>query len=828
MIPASSIHSIVAGAALPVGESLPPLCAALREGVNAVLVAPPGAGKTTLVPLALLAEPWAAGKILLLSPRRIAARAAAARMAALLGEAVGETVGLRLRLDNRISARTRIEVLTEGVFTRLILADPALEGVSAVLFDEYHERSLEADLGLALALDAQAGLREDLRLLVMSATLQAGRVAALLGDAPVIESAGRLHPVALRYIGRDPRTPIEEQAAAAALRALASEPGSLLCFLPGVREIERAARRLEETAPAGVDVRPLYGAMAAEAQDAAIAPSPSGRRKVVLATSLAETSLTIEGVRVVIDSGLTRRPRFDPARGASVLETVRASRAAIAQRAGRAGRLEPGVCWRVWDEPETRSLPEADRPEILESDLSGLVLALAEWGVREAAALRWLDPPPAAAWKAARAELMALQALEPDGALSPHGARLARIPLPPRLAHMAALAAGRGLGGLAAELGVLLSEQGLGGRTVDLGARLAAWRADRSARAAAARNLARRIAQTLGAAPDGASEERCGEVLAVAFPERVAKARPSGGGAFLLANGRGAALAAGEALAREAFLVAVDVTGRAEESRIVAAAAIAEPVLERVCAERIAWRTQAGLDPGERRVRARRLRMLGEIVLADAPLERPGPEVLAAAWVQAVEREGLEVLPPAPEAAGLRSRIAWLGSQEPGGGWPDWSAPQLQAGASEWLGGDLALAIEQGRFDAAWREALLGELSWPQRRLLDDLAPESFRSPAGASHAIDYAAEGGPAVAVRLQELFGLAQHPCLLRGRAPLVLRLLSPAHRPVQTTTDLPGFWKGSYGEVRSALRGRYPKHAWPEDPLQEAPTLRAKPRR
>ncbi|NWG53684.1 MAG: ATP-dependent helicase HrpB [Hydrogenophilaceae bacterium] len=812
---------------LPIEAVLDDLRAALRARSEAVLVAPPGAGKTTRTPLALLDEPWVAGRrLVLLSPRRIAARAAAARMAASLGERVGETVGYRVRLDAKASARTRIEVVTEGVFTRRILNQPDLPDVAAVLFDEFHERSLEGDLGLALARDAQTGLRPDLRLLVMSATLDAARIAALLGDAPIVESQGRLFPVEARYRPRDPHARIEDEAAAAVRGAHTGEAGSILVFLPGAREIERVASLLRETLhDPDTDVRPLYGALSPAEQDAAIAPPPEGRRKIVLATAIAETSLTIEGVRVVIDSGLARRARYEPGLGLTRLETVRASRAAVEQRRGRAGRLEPGVCVRLWAEGETRALPPFDRPEILDADLSGLALDLAAWGVRDPASLAWLDPPPAAAWREAQALLALIGALDGDGRLTPHGAALSRLPLPPRLAHMV-LAAPANERALAARIAVLLTEQGLGGRDADLSIRLSRAEQDQGARATAARTLAARIARDAQAQGD-ADAASAGALLARAYPDRVAKARARGGGEFVLANGRGARLPQTEALAREDFVVVAELAGAADRAQILLAAPIAAADVERLFARQIESRDEAILDPDTRRVRARRVRRLGRIVLRETPLESPSAEDRARAIVEAVSQTGLSLLPWSESDRQLRARVALMRSLE-GEAWPDWSDDALAARLDDWL----APAIDGARDLDALGDGRLGraleqQLDFAQRRALAEAAPARFETPAGGSALIDYAAENGPAVDVRLQEVFGMREHPSVARGRAPLLLRLLSPAQRPIQVTRDLPGFWRGSYAEVRIQMRGRYPKHPWPEDPLAAQPTRRAKPR-
>jgi ATP-dependent helicase HrpB len=807
---------------LPVEDVLPDLRAALARRNEAVLVAPPGAGKTTRVPPALLGEPWAqAGKIILLSPRRIAARAAAARMASERGESVGDTIGYRVRLDSRIGPKTRIEVVTEGVFTRMILDDPELRGVAAVLFDEFHERSLEGDLGLALARDVQSGLRADLKIVVMSATLDAARIAALLDDAPVIVSEGRMFPVTHVYRPRDARARLEQEVSAAVRSAMAAERGSALVFLPGVREIERAAEALRtDLRDPSVDVRPLYGAMSAADQDAAISPAPTGRRKVVLATSIAETSLTIDGVRIVVDAGLARRPRYEPALGLSRLETVRASQAAITQRAGRAGRLEPGVCWRLWSEGETRSLPAFERPEILDADLSGLALDLAAWGVSDPASLAWLDPPPKPAWSEAMALLRRIGALDESGRLTPHGEAVARLPLSPRLAHMVITAAKDGEALLAARIAMVLTEQGLGGRDNDLRARLHRFGGERGQRADAARRLAERIAERAGDRARGpVNEDRAGPVLALAFPDRVAKAR---GGGFVMANGRAAQIDEASALAREPYAVIADISGAAGRAQILLAAPIALADIEAMFGAEIETRAAVNVDAATGAVRGRRTRRLGRIVLSEAPLEKLSADEMRQALLDAVRDDGLALLDWDEHARQARARVALMRGLE-GEPWPDWSDAALIESLDEWLapalGGNLR-SVQLG-------QALLNTLAYDLRRRLDAEAPARFETPAGSSLLIDYEAEGGPALDVRLQEMFGEATHPTVANGRAPLTLRLLSPAHRPVQTTKDLPGFWRGSYAAVRSDMRGRYPKHPWPEDPLSAPPTRRAKPR-
>ncbi len=814
---------------LPIEEVLDDLRAALARAPCAVLVAPPGAGKTTLAPLALIDASWAKGqRILVLSPRRIAARAAAARMAALRGEPVGRTIGYTVRLDSKVSAGTRVEVVTEGVFTRRILKDPSLAGVCAVLFDEFHERSLEGDLGLALARDAQLGLREDLRLLVMSATLDAAAIAARLGDAPIIESKGRLFPIIHRYLGLDPRQPLDGAMADAIAKALTQESGSILAFLPGARDIQRTAARLAEMRLApDVSIHPLFGAMEAREQDAAIAPAAMGKRKVVLATSIAETSLTIEGVRVVIDSGFARQSRFEPGLGLSRLETVRASQAAITQRAGRAGRTEPGVCWRLWDEPQTRAFPAFDPPEILAADLSSMALDLAAWGVSDPGQLVWLEPPPAPAWAEAHGLLKRLGALDNDGRLSAHGEAIAGFGLPPRLAHMVVAGARIGRARTAAWLSVLLTEQGLGGSDADLSHRLAQLIREAGPRATAARAMADRLARDVGARLDAERIEpdACGRLLALAFPERVAMARAGKPGEAVMANGRAVAIAAEHGLAKAPFLVVADASGRADKARILAAAALSAADLDDLFARDIETLESCAYDPAAQAVRARRQRRLGKIVLAEGPGEKIAPERLVQAWRDALAAHGPALLGADPAFVQVRARVAFLRRLD-GPAWPDWSDAALAAGG-DWADGAASGAMRLSEFQARLAQALIDTLDWRQRQTLDQQAPARFSTPAGGEHLIDYTAIAGPTLAVRLQELFGQDRHPTIADGRAPLILELLSPAHRPVQTTRDLAGFWRGSYGDVKAQMKGRYPKHPWPDDPLAAAPTRRAKPR-
>ncbi|PWB91146.1 ATP-dependent helicase HrpB [Methylocystis sp. MitZ-2018] len=854
--------------ALPIDDVLPAICAALEASCNLVVVAPPGAGKTTRAPLALLDADWAKdGKLILLEPRRLAARAAASRMAATLGEAVGETIGLRMRLESKISGRTRIEVVTEGVFARMILDDAGLEGVAGVLFDEYHERSLDADLGLALALDAQAGLREDLRLIAMSATLDGARVAALMG-AKTIESQGRAFGVETRYLGRDANARIDEAMTRAILLALREERGSILAFLPGQGEIMRVASRLAESRlPDDIDVAPLYGALDRGEQDLAITPARPGRRKIVLATSIAETSLTIEGVRIVIDSGLARVQRFEPDLGLSRLETMRASRASVDQRRGRAGRTEPGVCYRLWDEPQTASLSAFAAPEILDADLSGLALDLAAWGVSDPGRLKWLDPPPAPAWKEAVALDRELGALDDDGRLIDMGRAIRALPLAPRLARMVVEAARHGEAKRAAELAMLLSERGLSGVDADLSHRLERLRGEKSKRAGDALRLAGQWARQATAAtsampppqpsPANAGEgvdsalyrERAkgrslasplprsgggtgrgllsdGALIALAYPDRIAKSRGARG-EFLMANGRAAVLPIEDSLSRASFLAIAEITGRAAQARILAACALTAEEVEAIAGERIETRDETVFDPASASLRRRAFRRLGAIRLSERNLAVEPSDQNARILARGVAAVGVARLPWTKAQMQRRDRVAFLRRAE-GDEWPDLSDAALAASAEEWLApfiaGRTSLAdIATDDLEAALAQLLPYELS----RRLDAEAPAHFETPAGARHALDYSTENGPILAVRVQELYGLSTHPTLARGRAPLTLELLSPAHRPIQTTRDLPSFWKGSWHEVKKEMRGRYPRHLWPDDPAAAQPTTRAKPR-
>ena len=817
---------------------LPELARTLAGNNAAVLVAPPGAGKTTRVPLALLDQPWRGDrKIIVLEPRRIAARASAERMAQTLGERVGETVGYRVRFGSKVSRATRIEVVTEGIFTRQILEDPELTGIGAVLFDEFHERSLDADLGLALARDAQTGLREDLRILVMSATLDGARVARLLGDSPVIASEGRAFPVETRYLGRKADAPLERQMADAIAMALRADPGSVLAFLPGAAEIRRTQNLLaERIRDASVEIVPLFGALESAVQDRAIAPAPSGQRKVVLATSIAETSLTIEGVRIVVDSGMARVPRYEPDIGLTRLETVRASRAAVDQRRGRAGRTEPGVCYRLWDEPQTASFAPYTQPEILSADLSSLLLDLAQWGVSDPATLAFLDSPPVPALNEARTLLSELGALDRDGRITWEGKSLRALALPPRLARMIVDSHRLGGGRDAAEIAAVLTERGLGGDSVDLDARLDGFRRDRSQRASSARALVQRWASQVAAsqkAPNDSSgmESKSTElpstgiILAFAFPDRVARNR--GNGSFVLANGRGASVDQASALARAPYISVAELTGSAAQGRILLAAPVTQEEIERHFADQIESVDEIGFDRDAMAVRARRKRRLHAVTLLEAPLPIQPSADTARVLANGLIGTGLDRLPWSKSLKQWRDRVMFLRNAE-GEPWPDLSDAALADQYLAWLVPALFDKTALREFSADdMSKALMTLLPWELRGRLEREAPTYFEAPTGTLLAIDYESEQGPTIAVKLQELFGLNTHPSIANGAIPLVLELLSPAQRPVQVTRDLPGFWRGSYAAVRSDLRGRYPRHPWPEDPANAIPTRRVKPR-
>ncbi|MGQ2950881.1 MAG: ATP-dependent helicase HrpB [Agrobacterium sp.] len=813
--------------ALPVSDVLGDIADALAGAKRAVLSAPPGAGKTTLVPLHLLRQEWRGdGKIILLEPRRLAARAAAGRMADLLHESVGDTVGYRMRLDNRISSKTRIEVVTEGVFARMVLDDPELAGVSAVIFDEFHERSLDGDFGLALALDVQDGLRDDLRILVMSATLDVERISTLMGNAPVVQSLGRTFPIDIRYEDRWHGAPVEEKVTKAIIEAHAAETGSILAFLPGQAEITRTAARLEGRFSDDTDIIPLYGNLSQKEQDAAIKPAAAGRRKIVLATSIAETSITIDGVRVVIDSGLQRLPVFEPATGITRLETVRVSRASADQRAGRAGRTEPGVAIRLWHPGQTAALNVFTPPQILASDLSGLALDLAHWGVHDPSMLAFLDTPPEAALKESVALLKNLGALDESGALTQRGRLMRGLSLPPRLAAMVIAAASEGAGKKAAMLAVMLTEQGLGGNDLDLDERLRRFISDRSERAQAARKLASRLFDAIGDTKTVAElPSEAGPLLLHAYPDRIALQRGARG-RYVMANGRGAELAETERLTASRMLVVADITGRAAQPRILAAAGIDRVDIEERMPHLIVQQDQLLFDKASGQARARRVTRLGAIILDETPLPRPEGEKAAQALANGIREFGIGILPFSKETLQLRDRIGFLNASI-GDPWPDVSDAALLSRLDDWFvpfqhGARSLQDIRPGSLS----EGIMSLVPHEVARDLGRLAPTHFEAPTGQRHPIRYDASE-PTLSIRVQELFGLTSHPAIAQGRLPLLLELTSPAHRPIQTTRDLPGFWAGSWKDVRADMRGRYPRHPWPEDPAAALPTSRAKPR-
>ncbi|MDP2333312.1 MAG: ATP-dependent helicase HrpB [Reyranella sp.] len=807
---------------LPVDEALPRLKEALAVRNAAVLVAPPGAGKTTRVPLALLDAPWLEGRrIVMQEPRRLAARAAARRMAATLGETAGETVGYRVRLDSKIGPRTRIEVVTDGLFLRMLQDDPSLDGIGCVIFDELHERGLETDLSFALVREAQTALREDLRVVAMSATLDPGPVADRLGGASVIESAGRMFPVDTRHLDHEAAGRIEDAVAAAIRRALAEESGSALVFLPGVGEIRRVEERLQGLGPA-IDIAPLYGDLSPADQDRAIAPSPAGRRKVVLATSIAETSLTIEGVRIVIDCGLMRVPRFSPRSGMTRLETVRVSQASADQRRGRAGRLEPGICYRLWTEEAERGLLPFTPPEILDADLAPLALELAAWGVADAASLPWLTPPPAAALAAARGLLADLGATDEAGTITPHGRAMARLGQHPRLAHLVLKGRELGQGKVAALLVAILGERDFlrlppGQRDADLRHRVDIALSGKAPRQIL--EVARRLTQ--GRDSDSSMT---GALLALAYPDRIGRRRAGKAGRYLLSGGRGAALPEGDPMTNEEFLVVADLDGSTQDSRIFLAAPVAAAEIEELYADRIVAEEIVHWSPREGAVLARRRRRLGALLLEDKPLARPDTEKLKAAMLDGIRQLGPGALPWSDDLAKWRERVTFMRTHDET--WPDLSDTALVGTLDSWLGpflNGVSRRDHLARVDLA--AALKALVPWDRQRDLDRLVPSHIEVPSGSRVPVDYTNPAEPTLSVRLQEMFGLSDTPRIAGGKVPLTVHLLSPARRPVQVTRDLASFWATGYKSVKAELKGRYPRHYWPDDPLIAEPTARVR---
>ncbi|MBN7769884.1 ATP-dependent helicase HrpB [Marinobacter daepoensis] len=809
---------------LPIETLLPELKQTLEANTTALLQAPPGAGKTTRVPLALLDAPWRNDrKILMLEPRRLAARSAARFMAKQLGEAPGQTVGYRTRLDTRVSEATRIEVVTEGILTRLIQNDPLLEDYAAVLFDEFHERSLQADLGLALVRESQQALREDLRLLVMSATLDTEPLAHVLGDVPVLTSEGRAFPVAVLYRPLPRQGRLVDQVVATIQEALRDQTGSLLVFLPGAGEIRRVAQQLTGQLPGNTVLAPLYGNLKAEEQDQAIAPAAQGTRKLVLATAIAETSLTIEGVRVVIDAGQQRRAVFDPNSGMTRLVTGKVSKASAEQRKGRAGRVEPGVCYRLWSESEQFGLAGHTPPEIQAADLAPLVLELAQWGARAPEQVAWIDAPPKAHWQQAVDLLHWLDLLDAEGAITEHGKAARELGLHPRLAHMVIRARALGLGPLAAELAAILEERDLlgPGAGADLHERVLVLRGGRSprgldtARLKAVQQAARRLSRE-GPAGELPVASEVGRVLALAYPDRIARRRAGIMPRYQLSNGKGAVLREDDRLAREEWLVAADLDGKARESTIYLAAPADLATLELDLAAHVKESEEAQWDDRRGLVVARHVRKLGALVLAEKPLPQVAPELVLQGLLDAVRRKGLDSLPWSDRARQWRARVQLLSARFTGE-WPSVSDEALLSTLDHWLAPfmtGMQRWSDLARLDLV--PALTSLLDYSKQQQLDKLAPPKLTIPTGQSVMLDYTADNGPVLAAKLQALFGWTETPAIAGGRVPVVIHLLSPAQRPLAVTADLGSFWRNVYPDVRKDNRGRYPKHPWPEDPL------------
>ncbi|MFL6600452.1 MAG: ATP-dependent helicase HrpB [Steroidobacteraceae bacterium] len=854
---------------LPIDEAIPALTSALEANHSVVLQAPPGAGKSTVVPLALLEQPWMRGKrLLMLEPRRLAARAVANRMAQTLEQNVGVTVGYRMRMDTRVSRGTRIEVVTEGVLTRMLQTDPALDGVAAVIFDEFHERSLHADLGLALTIDARNNLTPDLKLLVMSATLDGEGVAKLLDDAPIVTAPGRMFPVESRFVGKGapllPPTSFvpgqqdtpEGLVARTISRALREEQGDILVFLPGAREIRRVQSLLQSSGlGSSVQVLPLFGELSGDDQDAALRPAAHGIRKVVLATNIAETSLTIQGVRIIVDSGLVRRSVFDPATGMSRLETQRISRASAEQRQGRAGRVEPGVCYRIWSEGAQRSLAPFTAPEIVEADLAPLALELAGWGARDASELRWLDTPPPAMLASARDLLLRLGALDASGRITQHGRQMARLSVHPRLAHMLLRATDLRSLPLAADLAALLSERDLlraagGSRDADVRSRLELVRGEAVTQGVdrgglqrarrAAKDLAQQVRSVVEDNPRPAAQLHnrtadrgadatvisAGTLLAFAYPDRIGRRRPGTDGArYTLANGRGAHFAEIQNLAKQEFIVAVDLDDRERDARILLAAPLTRDEIEEHLSDRLERGESVQWNSRDQAVLARRYVRLDAITLEEKPLQDVPLEAARTAMLEGIRELGINALPWSRDARDLQARMEFVRRQEEAAfanaettapnddSWPAVSDEALAATTDVWLAPWLdGITRRDHLARLSLPEILRALLPWNRQRQLDELAPTHLQVPSGSNIRIDYLDESAPAVSVRLQEVFGLDATPRIGGGRVPITFKLLSPARRPVQVTRDLAGFWRGSYADVRKDMRGRYPKHYWP----------------
>ncbi len=833
---------------LPIEEVIPEIVDTLDKNLNLVIEAPPGAGKTTIVPLSLMNSLWLTGKrIIMLEPRRLAARAVASRMAELLNETVGETVGYRTRLDSRVCAGTRIEVVTEGILTKMIQSDPSLGGIGAVIFDEFHERSIHADVGLAFCLESQTVLRDDMRILAMSATLDGQEVSSIMGDAPIIKSLGKSFPVETRYLDKSISPGFGESAsgpsfismiASAITKAVREEEGSILVFLPGAGEIRRVESLLRgSNVAAALDIVPLYGDLSKEQQDLAIKPSAGGRRKVVLATSIAETSLTIEGIRIVIDSGLMRVSRFSPSTGMSRLETLRVTRASADQRRGRAGRLGPGLCLRLWTEVEDKGLKEQNTPEIMEADLTPLALDLAVWGAKESSELRWLDNPPAAAMFHARDILARLEAIDGEGKATSRGKEMAGLGIHPRLAHMVLKGKEIGLGSLACGLAAILTERDFiksygGMQDSDLRTRLdvlaegkKGWRGDADPSAIERiKKGAELLRKRMDVRKDMPDADKAGLLLAFAYPDRVAKRRMGSEGRYLLSNGRGGYFVKPEPLSSEEYIVIAALEEGERASRIFLAAPISEDQITRYMPEGITETESVVWDRKIRDVVARRQKRLCDLVMNESPVTNPKQELVIEAFINGIRQEGLGLLPWDKAAVNLRGRVNFL--RGIGENFPDlsdeWLLNNLGKWLAPWLGGIYRL---DQLSSLKLRDVVASLLSREQQTALERLAPAHITVPTGTRITIDYSAPNKPVLAVRIQEMFGLDKHPAIAGGKTPLTLHLLSPAGRPIQVTSDLPGFWAGSYALVKKEMKGRYPKHSWPDDPLQAEPTNKAK---
>ncbi len=834
---------------LPINDVLPELCEALESTQTVVLSAPPGSGKTTVVPLALLQQPWLQGQtILMLEPRRLATRASALRMAELLEEQVGETVGYRVRFDSQVSKQTRVEVVTEGILTRRLQHDPELEGVGLVIFDEFHERNLHADLGLALCLDIVQGLRDDLRLLVMSATLDTVAVSCLLGDAPVICSDGQSFSVDVQYLDTLPKKQLPDLTITAVKRAIFEQQGDILVFLPGVGEIRRIDDALRGIW-SDIVICPLYGDLSRDAQDQAIQPHPQGYRRIVLATAIAETSLTIEGISTVVDVGWSRLPRFNPNTGLTRLETVRVSRAAADQRAGRAGRLAPGVCYRLWTSSIQSGLQAHTSPEILDADMAPLALELAQWGISDPAQLSWLDSPPIGAYAQAQDLLKRLGALDEQGRITTAGRRMATLALHPRLARMLLRAEVAGQGAVAADLAALLSERDLlpkvmgEQKPVDIELRLQllqCWRDQGSKAVTIAGGDARACRRV-----DQLSSQYCrslksngkspvdrvsiGALLANAYPDRIAQLRSASNSSYLLSSGRGASLPNGDLLSGCDYLVAAQLDAGSSEGRIFLAASVTLSELRAEQKSHIKMRSKVQWDSREQVVSSCAEDRLGALTLARYPIKKADVDVISQAMLEGVKQMGIGALPWNDALRAWQMRVLSLRQWQPDNEWPDVSDKVLAETIDSWLSPWLAGISRRSHLQKLDLKAILHSmLDWKKQQVLEQGAPTSIQVPSGSQKRLVYQLGEPPVLAVRLQEMFGLVDTPTVCWGQVPVVLHLLSPAQRPIQVTQDLRGFWERTYSEVKKELKGRYPKHYWPDDPWNAKPTARAKPRR